>query len=154
MKLPEDYKASLLVHNGTNTRIFSLFHSHDYISHKQVIQEWEDHKCTGTGTGTGTGMDPEDDVESDVPEFKGRLYWYTKWIPFTDDGFGQHYFVDLNPTSKGTVGQVGSFDRDVGVDELLAGSFYQFFSNYVRDVYCGKYRVEKWGLSNIDYCNS
>ncbi|GME76631.1 unnamed protein product [Ambrosiozyma monospora] len=89
------------------------------------------------------GIDKE--VENDFSEIK-NVWWAPKWIPFTEDGAGQHYFIDLDPTDKGTVGQLGSFDHEVGIDMLLGKSFHEFFSNYVRDIYDGKYSALDGGL--------
>ncbi|GMG21629.1 unnamed protein product [Ambrosiozyma monospora] len=139
MKLPADYKESLLVHNGTNFRGYPFFELHYYMCHKQVIDEWKFMKSMFEEE-----EEYESDLENDVPEIRD-VNWSSKWIPFTEDGGGQLYFIDLDPTSVGNVGQLGSYDHETGVDSLLGKSFQEFFSNYVRDIYCGKYSIEEGG---------
>ncbi|GMG38307.1 unnamed protein product [Ambrosiozyma monospora] len=140
VKLPADYKESLLLHNGTIGEYFPFLETHHCICHKEVISEWE---CM---VSLSKQFENDDlDFTSDLPEFRD-VYWSSKWIPFAVDGDGQSYFIDLDPTSVGNVGQLGSFDNELGIERLLGKSFQEFFSNYVRDIYCGKYSIDEEGF--------
>ncbi|GMG21627.1 unnamed protein product [Ambrosiozyma monospora] len=140
VRLPADYKESLLVHNGGGYPLFEF--SECYMDHKNVIGEWE----LMMDVLEDIGSDDCDgcDFENDFPEIRD-VFWSSKWIPFTADGGGQSFFIDLDPTSVGNVGQVGSYDHESGVDMFLGKNFHEFFSNYVRDIYCGKYSIDEWG---------
>ncbi|GME81511.1 unnamed protein product [Ambrosiozyma monospora] len=126
MPLAKDYKESLLVHNGCqHESLFGLFSLNDS---EDVLISWR-----------GNLLRDSDPLENDFPEVQ-NVDHCSRWIPIADNGCGQYYFIDLDPTEKGKVGQIHEFDYECGgVVKLLGKSFSEFFDNYVRDIYDGKY---------------
>lgn len=74
-----------------------------------------------------------------------RKSWDNNWIPITDSGSGDHYCVDMNPSKHGVVGQIFRYDHERGPREILAASFDEFLSLFVRDLEAGRY---EWSDEN------
>ena len=47
--------------------------------------------------------------------------------------------MDMNPSKHGIVGQVFRYDHERGPREILAASFDEFLSLFVRDLEAGRY---------------
>lgn len=66
--------------------------------------------------------------------------WKPHWLPFTDDGHGHHYALELSSPKNRTLGAVFSWFRSSPTIEYLAPSFKAFITNYVEDLEAGHYQ--------------
>ncbi|MDD4330196.1 MAG: SMI1/KNR4 family protein, partial [Aliarcobacter sp.] len=65
-------------------------------------------------------------------------WWNINWIPFTSDGCGDHYCLDLSPTATGTKGQVITLWYESEQREIVSQSFSLWFKEYVKQLYSGE----------------
>ncbi|GME74128.1 unnamed protein product [Ambrosiozyma monospora] len=135
-KLPEDYKESLLIHNGTTDEYIPMFGGYSYCDHEGAIGIWE--------------WSYEEEDTHEIPEIR-QFWWSKKWIPFAYNDQTLTCCLDMDPTPMGTKGQAIAIT--IGGDLVLLGkSFKEFFAKYVKDVYDGKYDVYSDGgmLMSVD----
>ncbi|MBA0166831.1 MULTISPECIES: SMI1/KNR4 family protein [Pectobacterium] len=145
ISLPEDYKACLRIHNGQDTYSGGLFENAEFLSTHAVREQWEIwQSLLSDGQFEGIQSSPEDGIKAD--------WWNTKWIPFTHNGGGDHYCLDLDPAPGGQHGQIITMWHDMDEREKLSSSFAHWFQSYVSDVIAGKYVYsdEYGGLTPID----
>ncbi|MBI4508912.1 MAG: SMI1/KNR4 family protein [Deltaproteobacteria bacterium] len=64
--------------------------------------------------------------------------WRAGWLPITDDGAGNHLFVDLTPPSGGTVGQVILYFHETKQWKLRAPNFGALLHSYADALESGK----------------
>jgi cell wall assembly regulator SMI1 len=145
-KLPEDYKACLKIHNGQDEDFGGFFDNSEFLSTKAVIAQysiWKQLLESGHF----------DDIKSSPETGIKDTWWNNLWIPFTHNGGGDHYCIDLDPTSNGQHGQIITMWHDMPEREIESISFSEWFSNYVNNVIAGKYIYSEdfGGLTDIDY---
>ena len=117
----------------------------ELLSTERIFNEWTVWKeLLDGGDFDGINSIPDHGVKDD--------WWNKRWIPITYDGSGNHYCIDLDPTEKGKRGQIIRMWHDSPEREIVAGSFYEFFSNYVKGIESGQYIYsEDWyGIINKD----
>lgn len=146
VKLPDDYIACLKIHNGQDEDVGGIFDNSEFLSTHAIIEQhsiWKKLHKSGTF----------DKFESNPSVGIKNTWWNNNWIPFTHNGGGDHYCIDLDPTSEGNKGQIITMWHDMSERDLLAPSFSVWFSNYVDDVLKGKYVYSEdlGGLIHIDY---
>jgi cell wall assembly regulator SMI1 len=129
--LPPAFVESLRRHDGQDdpSRMADLFNFNHLLSVRQII----DDRAMKLDLFDGWG-----EIEWLVPDKIKNVTWSPGWIPFTEaDGDG--YVLDLDPTERGTLGQIFYRLHDDNPTELTATSFAEFLS-----------RIGE-GLSNGDY---
>ncbi|ANQ49389.1 molybdenum cofactor biosynthesis protein MoeA [Flammeovirga sp. MY04] len=138
-KLPKDYIEFLKIHNGQERDSEGLIDTEEFLSTDRVIEEWSVWKdLLDKGDFKESESEPDEGIKPD--------WWNSKWIPITYDGNGNHYCIDIDPSSSGTNGQIIRMWHDSGERELIANSFKEWISNYVNDLEKGKYVYsEDWG---------
>jgi cell wall assembly regulator SMI1 len=125
-KLPDDLRASYLLHNGQPQGAPALF-PHEYgdlgcgywlLSVEGILRDWGVWKDLNDG-GEFSGLTaiPDEGVRSD--------WWHPGWLPIAADGGGDFLCVDLAPDAGGTMGQVIQMCHDDGKRPRLAASFAQ-----------------------------
>jgi cell wall assembly regulator SMI1 len=153
IKLPDDYIASCMIHNGQNQESPSLtcwgtLLSLGVISDSSfttVRTEWTILK----------GVYDEDwinESEGDrLDNLVKNFWWIPKWIPITSNGGGDGFCLDLDPGENGTQGQVIEFIHDSGSRKVEAPSFRSWFEQLVNGVEEGSIVYdEEWGLVSRD----
>lgn len=153
IKLPDDYIASCMIHNGQNQESASLtcwgtLLSLGVISDSSfttVRAEWTILK----------GVYDEDwinESEGDrLDNLVKNFWWIPKWIPITSNGGGDGFCLDLDPGENGTQGQVIEFIHDSGSRKVEAPSFRSWFEQLVNGVEEGSIVYdEEWGLVSRD----
>jgi cell wall assembly regulator SMI1 len=83
-----------------------------------------------------------DDLHHQVKSAKGvvQQWWSANWIPFADNGGGDHFCIDLGPTFPGVRGQVIWFGQASPDRPIIARSFCKFLENLVLNFENGQYR--------------
>jgi cell wall assembly regulator SMI1 len=148
LKLPEDFKEFLSVHNGQSWTHLNLFDGDRLLSIDDIIRDWENWKSVlpvidancKEQFGVSAGSEPEPGIKDD--------WWNALWIPITSDGCGDSYCIDLDPTSEGISGQIIRMWHDHPRRELIASSFREWIDNYTSDLENGIYTSSNdigWG---------
>ena len=153
IKLPDDYIASCMIHNGQNQESPSLtcwgtLLSLGVISDSSfttVRAEWTILK--GVYDEDWNNESEGDRLDNLVKNF----WWIPKWIPITSNGCGDGFCLDLDPGENGTQGQVIEFIHDSGSRKVEAPSFRSWFEQLVNGVEEGSIVYdEEWGLVSRD----
>lgn len=132
VSLPRDFVEFLRIHNGQKGSAGGLFDNSEFLSTTAIIEQWKVWKdLLDSGDFDGYKSEPEAGVRDD--------WWNSKWIPFTHNGSGDHYCLDLAPSTGGQEGQVITMWHDMGTRALEARSFKHWFAKYVDAVKAGKY---------------
>ncbi len=153
IKLPDDYIASCMIHNGQNQESPSLtcwgtLLSLGVISDSSfttLCAEWT--MLKGVYDEYGINESEGDRLDNLVKNF----WWIPKWIPITSNGGGDGLCLDLDPGENGTQGQVIEFIHDSGSRKVEAPSFRSWFEQLVNGVEEGSIVYdEEWGLVSRD----
>ncbi len=132
MKFTEDLKSFYQLHNGQDMRRTLLFNEHEFISLQRMVTEWE-HWLELSEDGEFSYLKSQSD-----PEIQ-PVWWDKHWLPFTENGAGDHLCVDLNPTKSGTYGQIITLYHDNPSREKVANSIQEWFTDYVTGLEQGNY---------------
>ncbi|WP_377161787.1 SMI1/KNR4 family protein [Roseateles sp. UC29_93] len=131
-RLPQDFIDCLKIHNGQSDSAGGLFDNADFLSTSAILDQWTVWKeLLDSGDFEGIESEPEEGVRND--------WWNARWIPFTYNGAGDHYCLDLAPDEAGQVGQVITMWHDSSEREILGNSFAAWLKQYVSDVLAGEY---------------
>lgn len=136
--LPDPFKRFLVVHNGQDG--FGLIYGSALLSASGIRQQWDNWRSIDE---SAMNADCAEFMASDPEGFIKPLYCNRAWIPFTHDGGGNHFGLDLDPDILGKAGQVIAFGRDEDTKRLLANSFELFVEDCIawleRAVWNGEY---------------
>lgn len=137
-ELPQDFKASLKIHNGQKRNAGGIIELEELLSTDRIIEEWTVWKdLLDSGTFENSQSQPASGVKDD--------WWNAKWIPITYDGSGNHYCIDLDPENEENSGQIIRMWHDSAERELFADSFGDFLNKYVECLEGGTYLYsEDW----------
>lgn len=131
-KLPRDFVECLKNHNGQSESAGGLFDNSEFLSTGAILDQWKVWKeLLDSGEFDGISSDPQQGIRSD--------WWNCRWIPFTHNGCGDHYCIDLEPDDGGRPGQIITMWHDMAERELQAQSFEAWFQKYVSAVVAGEY---------------
>ncbi|WP_218943746.1 SMI1/KNR4 family protein [Pseudoduganella albidiflava] len=146
VRLPGDFVDFLKVHNGQKGNAGGLFDNSEFLSTGAILEQWTVWKdLLDSGEFQGIESDPASGIRSD--------WWHARWIPFTHNGGGDHYCLDLAPAPGGIDGQVITMWHDMGTREVEAAGIRPWFARYVDAVLAGKYAYSDdfGGLVDIDF---
>lgn len=146
VRLPQDYVDCLRVHNGQSDGAGGLFDNSEFLSTTAVLDQWAVWKdLLASGEFEGITSEPQAGIRDD--------WWNARWIPFTHNGGGDHYCLDLAPAEGGQLGQVITMWHDAGDREIEAASFGAWLARYVAVVLAGEYVYSEdfGGLMHKDY---
>lgn len=130
VELPNDFLDVLRIHNGQKGESAWLFDSQEFLSTHRIIEKFNTWKNLLNTQFQGKSSTPDEGVKND--------WWNTNWIPFTSDGCGDHYCLDLSPTNTGTKGQIITLWYESSEREIVAPSFSLWFEEYVEQLYSGE----------------
>jgi len=123
VELPNDFLDVLRTHNGQKGESAWLFDSQEFLSTQRIIEEFNIWKNLLETKLQGKVSVADDGVKNE--------WWNINWIPFTSDGCGDHYCLDLSPTSSGTKGQIITLWYELDEREIVSQSFSLWFKEYV-----------------------
>jgi cell wall assembly regulator SMI1 len=135
--LPEDFKASYRLHNGSRSR-YALMGWTYFSSLSEVVGGEE-------GTYYGLLQDPrwaeqEPEYLADLlhPPLLIQPVWrHPLWLSFAIDGGDGEWCLDLAPARDGQVGQIMTWDHEVGPERVLFPSFAALLSTYADGLEAG-----------------
>jgi cell wall assembly regulator SMI1 len=98
--------------------------------------------------------DPDSDYHEVItsldPDAVSALYWKSGWVPFTLDGGGNGFAVDMAPEPGGTAGQVINVGSDEDYRTVLGVSVADFLARITRLVDAGRVSVAEGGYLRVD----
>ena len=121
--LPDDFISVLKIHNGQKGEVAWLFDSQEFLSTQRIIEEFNIWKNLLETKLQGKVSVADDGVKNE--------WWNINWIPFTSDGCGDHYCLDLSPTASGIKGQIITLWYELDEREIVSQSFSLWFKEYV-----------------------
>lgn len=130
IELPEDFVNILKIHNGQKGDAAWLFDSQEFLSTHRIIEEFNKWKELWEKELKEKVSKPDIGVKND--------WWNKAWIPFTSDGAGNSYCLDLNPNETGTKGQVITLWHEFSEREIVAKNFTLWFKEYVKELESGE----------------
>lgn len=131
VQFPEDFVELYSYNNGQDEMSDNILYDEELLSLSRIIAEWKIWKqLLDQGKFENNVSSPDYGIKND--------WWNEKWIPFTFDGSGNHYCIDLSPGEDGSYGQVIRVLHDAPERKLIANSFKEFFEKYLKDLKSGK----------------
>ncbi|WP_228062085.1 SMI1/KNR4 family protein [Coleofasciculus sp. LEGE 07081] len=135
LALPDDYKASLKLHNGD-----VYIHDYNYLSLDGVLNRWlRMKKMSEEG-----GFEGREVFEAGEGIIQ-NTWWHPGWIPFAEDGGGNLICIDMAPDADGVVGQILNMELRSGPGVSEYTSFLEYLEHYKDDLYAGVYEVDEDG---------
>jgi cell wall assembly regulator SMI1 len=127
----------LKIHNGQKGNASWLFEGQEFLSSHRILEEW---KVWQNLLDSG---DFDDNISDEVDSVIKNNWWNSMWVPFTYDGMGNHYCIDMNPTELGDKGQIITVWHDTAERKLLNSSFYLWFESYITKLIAGDFIYSK-----------
>jgi cell wall assembly regulator SMI1 len=115
-RLPDDLRSFYRLHDGLGGSW--LLHYGEFLSLDNLVMQW----------GWYADMERTEDPADPLYQTKAvsgpikPVWWSSRRLPVTDNS-GDHTMIDLDPAPGGTVGQVITYDHEVGPMRVLAPSF-------------------------------
>jgi cell wall assembly regulator SMI1 len=133
VKLPEDVRASYRRHNGQPDSKNSLLGGWDFMRLDRIRAIW---KMLTELFAQDQFKGFRNDASASI---MSRDWWNPKWVPFAENGSGDHYCIDLAPGKRGKLGQVVLWYHDDGTRPILARDLRAFFSDFAKQLKRGEY---------------
>ncbi len=146
VSLPAPFVECLKIHNGQQGNAGGMFDNSEFLSTDAIAEQWNVwRELLESGEFEGIASEAERGVRTD--------WWNRNWIPFTHNGGGDHYCLDLQPATDGALGQVITMWHDMGERRIVAVNFHAWLAEYVASVRAGniEYSEDFGGLVNTDY---
>jgi cell wall assembly regulator SMI1 len=134
---PEDVRAAYRMHDGQSEDT-SSFEGFGWAPLERAMALWH-HLKEGLDAGAiqpGPPRVPLDEVHD--------LYWNAAWVPLTEDGNGNHHFLDLTPAGRGRILRYSEWCQTRW--SVAAPSFRDWLAGFAAELECGIYVVEPYGL--------
>ena len=124
-KIPEDFKNFIKIHNGQSINSIGIFNGLSFLSTKHIYSNWSIWKEL---------LDYGDFSKNTVKNSPEILadWWNISWIPFTDNGSGDHLCIDLSPSISGTYGQIIEVLHDNNTRTLISNSFSEWLNFFIK----------------------
>lgn len=136
ISLPQSLRDFYLRHDGTGDCFFGPYEigggDQGFLSLQQSLGNWQS-MCEIGSESEDLGMYGEQ--EGPVR----KKHWHNKWIPLTDNGCGDYIYIDFDPDTNGTVGQIVDWWHEPAKSTFLYQSFSEFIDRIAENVQSGKY---------------
>jgi cell wall assembly regulator SMI1 len=144
--LPTHFVECLKIRNGQKGSAGGLFDNSEFLSTDAIVDQWNVWRdLLESGEFEGITSEAEPGVCPD--------WWNRNWIPFTHNGGGDHYCLDLQPATGGAPGQIITMWHDMGERRIVAVNFHAWLADYLASIRAGKivYSEDFGGLVNSHY---
>ncbi|MEL6352493.1 MAG: SMI1/KNR4 family protein [Cyanobacteria bacterium J06627_28] len=147
--LPDDVKALYLLCNGQSVCNYGIINGNEFLSLERIKDEWSIWKDL---------LDADEFAEHDNtesnridPEIR-NTWWSSKWIPLTYNGSGDHDCLDLDPTERGTIGQIITMWHDDDERKVIASGIRAWLQQYSEQLEAGQlvFSEEYNGIVSVD----
>ncbi len=82
-------------------------------------------------------------LEPDAPTYIRYAWWHPGWIPIVENGVGDYFCLDTDPTDPDRAGQVLLFLQNRPDRPLVAGSLRAWFDRIAHDLAEGAYAYDE-----------
>jgi cell wall assembly regulator SMI1 len=120
--LPDDFKASYLIHDGSEP-VSGILIGLPLMPLQEVGRQWQN--WADIADDEGTVVDLSEDCRSYPAGAVKPLYANRGWVPFAGDGMN-FVALDFDPGPAGRPGQVINAGRDDEIRYVIAGNFADF----------------------------
>ncbi|MEK6789815.1 MAG: SMI1/KNR4 family protein [Pseudomonadota bacterium] len=121
VSLPSDFVSALKVGNGQKGSQPGIFDEHAFYSCVEIASDWRVWKKLLDGG--------DFDDERSSPSAGIRPDWWNPgWIPFTSNGSGDCFCLDMVPTPEGRIGQIIFVWHDMADRQNVSDSFSAWIS--------------------------
>lgn len=132
--LPESFKVYLKSNNGQFGRTGPvLMQDWELMGIEFIIKTWKKQNEI---------FAEENYVRKDETEKTQSFWWDEKWLPIASNGGGDYLCIDLNPGSKGKLGQIIVFWHSNPFRKVIANSWDELLAIFISDLLNQKYRYE------------
>ncbi|MBN2892464.1 MAG: SMI1/KNR4 family protein [Bacteroidales bacterium] len=139
IKFPLDFIEFYKIYNGQDEMSDNLIYGHELLSFNRIIAEWKIWKqLFDKGNFNKNGKIQKSSPDKGIKDD----WWNPMWIPFTYDGSGNHYCLDLDPTDDGHIAQIIQVSHDEDKRLFVAKSFKEFIEKYINDLKTGKFVID------------
>jgi len=132
-KLPDDFRESLLLHNGGG---WILWYG-ELLSIDAMLKQWTTY-CDWQNRGEFAVPGSPDWQTHSISGPIKPFFWSPKRLCVTDNS-GDHLTLDFDPPANGSYGQVIDHSHEVGPESVLAPSWSAFLEQIADDLHAGKY---------------
>lgn len=121
MPLPPDFVMALKTGNGQKEELTGIFKGHRFLCIEDILSDWKVWKMLSEdGEFDDTRSRPDSSIK--------KMWWNPRWVPFTNNGSGDHFCLDMDPSSEGMAGQVIFVWHDSPERRLVSSSFSAWVS--------------------------
>jgi cell wall assembly regulator SMI1 len=136
IRLPDDFRESLLLHDGTSEDGWILWYG-ELLTLEAMLKQWSmyrDWQARGQYAIPGSSDWTTNAIDGPIKP----IFWNVKRLFITDNS-GTHLTLDLDPPLEGQYGQVFDHSHEVGPERVLAPSWSAFLNEFADDLEAGKY---------------
>lgn len=131
--LPEDFKLSLLHHDGQNDPAQQL----GWLNYNKLLTTEETYEAYTMHCELFDDWEP---VAGLKPDKIKNVVWSKQWLKFTEFE-GDGYILDMDPAKNGIEGQIFYHRHDDPVSKTLAKSYRGFLSAIAESFQQGHYKI-------------
>jgi cell wall assembly regulator SMI1 len=139
---PDDFKASLQVHDGQDPNQMEVFGSWAVYPLEKVAQTWKWLQGQVADGSMKTADDPQ--LQAD-PSVRPRA-WDPQWIPIAAKGTGDYLMMDLDPKDPSRRGQVIAWSPRSSKRTVVAPDFCAWLEQIGKDFESGAWSVDEEGI--------
>jgi anti-anti-sigma factor len=145
VRLPDDVRASLLIHDGQEDQEDALMADMTLLSLEAIVGTWRTLRAAVDRGGSRGAV-------SVTPRGAIRETWFSpRWIPLAKNEGGDAFCLDLDPGKKGLPGQIVLYLHEAPERDLAAASFREWLSTFVSGLESGEIGYdEEYGLVPIE----
>jgi len=136
LTLPDDYKASLRIHNGDLN-----VHAYHYMTIDSVAGTWA-MMTDLSNSGAFKGRP----IDQDGGGIIRNTWWDRGWVPFLEDSGGNLFCIDTAPAAEGIAGQILQMEMGSGPFPTSYRSFQSWLQDYRNSLYQDKFEVDADGF--------
>jgi cell wall assembly regulator SMI1 len=138
---PEDVRVAYRLHDGQRDDV-SFIEGFTWVPLERVVELWRSFKriLDAGGFPSPHGFNWLGEVRDSPVHGARDRWWNVAWIPLTEDGNGNHHYLDLRPSHGGRIVRWQEGDWAVA-----APSFHAWLARLADDLERGAYFVESYG---------
>lgn len=122
-ELPEAFISILFMNKEQRDNLGEDLNGIKFLSIEEILLNWTIWKeLLNSGYFEGCLVDNDKEIQPD--------WWNIGWLPFTDNGAGDHICIDFNPTNLGVIGQIIEVWHDNNSRRVIASSFQSWLNSF------------------------
>lgn len=135
-RFPEDYRQSLLIHNGQSMEEIGLLGDFYLLPLEGIVQEWNAWKEL-MQNGEFNDVTPVA-----VGPVRSDSWWHPQWLPISSNGNGDIHALDMTPPEDGQSGQILIVWQEFPERDVVSTGYRAWFEHFVASLESGAYGIE------------